>query len=72
MKVSVEISDMELRDVQRVSGDKRKGPAIRSLAMEALQLRKRRAMTEKFATGAWSVTLPGAIGKGKDRSAWPR
>ena len=72
MKVSVEVSDNELREIQRVAGECRKGPAIRNLAMEALMLHKRRAMTEKLVSGEWSVKLPASIGRGKDRAPWPR
>jgi hypothetical protein len=72
MKISVEVSDSELKEIQRAAGERRKGPAIRSMAMEALMLHKRRAMTEKLVSGEWAVRLPSVIGRGKDRAAWPR
>jgi hypothetical protein len=72
MKITVEMSDNELKEIQLAARERRKGPAIRSLAMEALMLHKRRGMTDKFVSGAWSVSLPPSIGQGKDRDPWPR
>jgi hypothetical protein len=72
MRVSVEVSGTVLREMQHAAGECRKGHAIRNLAMEALVLRKRRMMTEKLVSGAWSVKLPAAIGRGKDRALRPR
>ncbi len=59
MKVTVELSDNELRDVLRVTGQKQKGPAIRKLVLDALMLRRRMATTEKFMSGEWSAELKG-------------
>lgn len=58
MKISVELSDAELRDVIRVTGEKQKGPAIRKLVINALLMRRRAAMTEKFMTGEWAAEFP--------------
>ncbi|MDQ6860440.1 MAG: hypothetical protein M3032_04695 [Verrucomicrobiota bacterium] len=59
MKVTVELSDAELRDVLRVTGTKQKGPAIRKLVLDGLMLRRRAATTEKFMSGEWSAQLKG-------------
>ena len=59
MKISVELSDEELRDVIRFTGEKQKGPAIRKLVVDALMLRRRAASTEKFMSGEWSAELKG-------------
>lgn len=59
MKISVELSDTELRDVLRFTGKKQKGPAIRKLLLDALMLRRRAATTEKFMSGEWSVQFKG-------------
>jgi len=58
MKISVELSEAELKDVIRFTGEKRKGPAIRKLVVTALQLRRRAAMSEKLLRGEWAVEFP--------------
>lgn len=58
MKISVELSDAELKDIIRFTGERRKGPAIRKLVVSALQLRRRAAMSEKFLSGEWAVEFP--------------
>lgn len=59
MKISVELSDAEIRDVIRFTGEKQKGPAIRKLVVDALMLRRRAASTEKFVNGDWAAELKG-------------
>ncbi|CAN5777069.1 hypothetical protein BH20VER1_BH20VER1_07870 [soil metagenome] len=59
MRVSVELSEAELRDVVRFTGEKRKASAIRKLVRDALMLRRRAVSTEKFMTGEWSAELKG-------------
>lgn len=58
MKVSVELSDTEIKDIIRFTGEKQKGPAIRKLVVSALMLKRRAALSEKFMTGEWSVEFP--------------
>jgi hypothetical protein len=58
MKITVEISDSDLKEIQRITNEKRKGPAIRKLAREALNLMKRRTLGQKIVRGEWSVDLP--------------
>ncbi|MBA3651383.1 MAG: hypothetical protein H0W66_07900 [Chthoniobacterales bacterium] len=58
MKISVELSDSELRDVIRFTGEKQKGPAIRKLVVDALMLRRRGLTSEKFISGEWKVDFP--------------
>ena len=58
MKITVELSDAELRDVIRFTGKKQKGPAIRKLVVDALMLHRRAASTDKFMSGEWSVNFP--------------
>ena len=59
MKVIVEIPDQELKDVLRITGLKAKGPAIRSLLVDSLNLRKRRELDARIAAGEWSIDFPG-------------
>jgi len=70
MKVTVEVSDKELKEIIRFSGEKRKGAAIRKLAVEALMLKKRRQIAAKFLSGEWSVDLPSLEVLRKDRNLW--
>jgi hypothetical protein len=70
MKVTVELSDQEMKDILRFSGEKRKGAAIRTLAVESLQLRKREILATKFRSGEWSVNYPTAEEMRKWENPW--
>jgi hypothetical protein len=59
MKITVEISDSDLKEVCRVTGERKKGPAIRKLVADALLLKQRAALTQKFISGKWGVELKG-------------
>jgi hypothetical protein len=59
MKVTVELSESELNDICRVTGERKKGPAIRKLVVDALMMRRREEMAEKFISGDWGVDLAG-------------
>ena len=57
MKVTVEISDKEMQEVLELTGETKKGHAIRQLMEEALQLRRRAQIAERFISGEWGVEL---------------
>jgi hypothetical protein len=57
MKISVELTEEELNDVTRVTGISKKGPAIRKLLVDALQLQRRAEISQKYLTGEWSTEL---------------
>lgn len=59
MKVTVELSDSELRDLLRLTGERKKGPAIRKLVVDALTLRRREEVAQKFVSGQWGADLIG-------------
>lgn len=59
MKVTVELPEEEMREICELSGIAKKGPAIRLLLSDALQLRRRARISEKFLTGEWSTELEG-------------
>lgn len=59
MKITVEISDSDAKEICHVTGEKKKGPAIRKLILEALQLKRREKLAEKFVSGEWGVQLEG-------------
>ena len=58
MKITVEISEKELDEIRKYSNESQKGPAIRKLALEALEIRKRKLLGEKIMSGELSIELP--------------
>ena len=69
MKISVDLSDDELKEISRVTGISKKGPAIRKLLIDALQLQRRAEISAKFLSGEWSAELDGyEKSKAADRS----
>ena len=68
MKITVEMSDSELKEVCRVTGERKKGPAIRKLVADALLLKRRAALARNFISGKWGVELKGLeAGQAADR-----
>ncbi len=58
MKVTVELSEDEIEEIIQITTEKRKGPAIRKLARDALKLCRREALRRKIMNGGWSVEIP--------------
>ncbi len=48
MKVTVERSDQEMEELLDITGERKKGPAIRRLMEEALQQRRRIQIAQRF------------------------
>ena len=59
MKITVDLPEADLREICRLTGQHKKGPAIRQLLDDALRLRKRAEISAKFLTGEWSAELEG-------------
>ena len=59
MKITVEIPESELREICRVTGEHKKGPAIRKLVADALLIKRRERFAQKFICGDWGVELKG-------------
>ena len=57
MKVTVELSDSEMAEILDLTGERKKGPAIRRLMEEALQQRRRVQIAQRFLSGEWGVKL---------------
>jgi hypothetical protein len=57
MKVTVELSDTEMAEILDLTGERKKGPAIRRLMEEALQQRRRAQVAQRFLSGEWGVKL---------------
>ena len=68
MKITVDISETDLREIQRHSGEKKKGPAIQKFIADRLKLARRREITRKFLSGEWSAELPSIDKLRKDRT----
>jgi hypothetical protein len=70
MKVTVEISDSELKEICFFTGEKKKGPAIRRMVVDALMLKRREKLAQKFISGEWGTQLAGfEKGRAQDRRA---
>jgi hypothetical protein len=59
MKVTVELSDSDINEICRVTGENKKGPAIRKLVADALSLKRREKLARRFISGEWGVELKG-------------
>lgn len=59
MKITVDLPESDLREITRITGLKKKGPAIRKLVTDTLRLQKRAEISAKFLSGEWSAALPG-------------
>ncbi len=57
MKVTVKLSDHEMAEILDLTGERKKGPAIRRLMAEALQQRRRAQIAQRFLSGEWGVEL---------------
>ena len=57
MKVTFEVSDHEMAEILDLTGERKKGPAIRRLMAEALQQRRRAQIAQRFLSGEWGVEL---------------
>jgi hypothetical protein len=59
MKVTVDLSESEIADICELAGTSKKGPAIRQILSDALSLRRRATIAEKFLTCEWSAECEG-------------
>ena len=70
MKITVELSDSDITEICRVTGEKKKGPAIRKLVADALMLKRRERLAQKFIDADWGVELKGfEAAQAADRNA---
>jgi hypothetical protein len=73
MKVTVDIPDSELAEVCRSTGESKKGPAILKLVNDALMMKRREKLSQKFISGEWGVELAGfEDGRANDRTTSAR
>ena len=57
MKITVDISEDDLREIQRHSGEQKKGPAIQKFIADKLKLAHRLEISRKFLTGEWERSI---------------
>jgi hypothetical protein len=70
MKITVELPDSDIKEICRVTKEKKKGPAIRKLVADALLLKRREKLAQKFIEAEWGVELKGfEAGQAADRGA---
>jgi hypothetical protein len=70
MKITVELSDSEMRQVREFTGEVKKGPAVRKLVIDVLTLKRREQMAQQFIDGRTGVELRGfEQGRAADRKA---
>ena len=70
MKITVELSDSDLVDICRMTGEKKKGPAIRQMVVDALMMKRREEIARKFITGKLGAELSGfEAARAADRKA---
>jgi hypothetical protein len=70
MKITVNISDSDIKEICRVTGERKKGPAIRKLVADALMLKRREKLAQKFIDAEWGVELKGfEAAQAADRNA---
>ncbi|HEY0457324.1 MAG TPA: hypothetical protein VGE41_13215 [Verrucomicrobiae bacterium] len=72
MKVTIEISEKDLKEIMRHSGEKKKGPAIAKFIAGELMLLRRQQISHKFMTGEWKADLPSIEALRQDRKIWQR
>ena len=58
MKITVEISEKDLKDIMRFSGEKKKGPAITKFLTSELMLRRRRELSNEVMSGKVRLEFP--------------
>jgi hypothetical protein len=70
MKITVELEDSELKEICFFTGERKKGPAIRKMVTDALMMKRREMLAQKFISGEWGVELATfEAGQAKDRRA---
>ena len=68
MKVTVDLPDADLKEICFFTGETKKGPAIRKMVTDALMMKRRQQLAQKFISGEWEVELSGfEAGQTKDR-----
>jgi len=67
MKITVDLPDSEMKEICFFTGERKKGPAIRKMVADALMMKRREVLSQKFISGEWGVELAAfEAGQSKD------
>ena len=58
MKITVDVSEKDLKEIMRFSGEKKKGPAIAKFLASGLMLRRRRELSDEVMSGKVRFEFP--------------
>ena len=58
MKITVDVSEKDMKDIMRITGVKKKGPAIARLVTTSLMLQRRRELSEEVKSGKVKFEFP--------------
>ena len=75
MKITVEISENDLPDILRFSGERKKGPAIAKLVADSLMILRRRELSRKVLSGEWRIEMEdwrASRARERARNPWKR
>lgn len=73
MKITVELPESEVAEICEITGIAKKGPAIRKLLADSLQVQRRAWIADKFLSGEWSAELENfEVAKSAERSTTTR
>jgi len=68
MKITVDFPDSDVKEICFFTGEPKKGPAIRKIVADALMMKRREMIAQKFISGEWGVELATfEAGQAKDR-----
>lgn len=59
MKITIELPESDVKDICRMTGEKKKARAIRRFVLDALMLKRRHEIAQKFISGEWGAELKG-------------
>ena len=73
MKITVDIPEKDMKDILRLSGERKKGPAIVKLVAAQLMLCRRRELSDEVMAGKFRVALPDpeeARKRAREKNSW--
>lgn len=72
MKVTVDIDENDLDAIMRISGERKKGPAISKFLSSGLRLERRRQLSQKVLSGELGINFPHseAIAEKDQQNPW--
>ena len=59
MRITLDISESDIKEICRITGERKKGSAIRKFVVDSLMLKRRARLAQKFIDGEWGVEVKG-------------